>query len=383
MPRIDSQSLIEGAIRKAGHADFGGDTWREGFDRLVGALNDTAELTQAGAGMMGYRLGMLLSNRLAIEKTYREHPEIEDEVVQGPVFVIGLPRTGTTALSQLVAADPQVRSLRTWESMAPVPPPQSATQYSDARIAQAQAGLDYMYATYPKWASLHHETAETPTECQDLLGMEFKAEHFDGMAYIPAYSEWVVNCDMTSAYAWHHRVLNLLQWQCPPTLWHLKTPVHMLSLDALVAEYPTAKFLWSHRDPGKVLGSVCSLIAYCRTWVSDRDETATIGAEQLAIWAEAVRRAMEFRDRVGESRFADLPFADIQSNPVAALQRAYARLDVPFDERSQTAVAQWADSHKPGLHGTHASRLEDFGLTLEQVYAAFSAYTKRFGALLS
>ena len=333
--------------------------------------------------MMGYRLSLLLVNRLAIEKTYREHPQIQDQVVQGPVFVIVLPRNGTTALIQLVAADPQMRSLRGWESGAPVPPPESATEHSDPRIAQAQAGLDYMYTAYPQWAALHFESAETPTECQDLLGMEFKAAHFDGMAYVPDYSEWVMNCDMASAYAWHHRVLKLLQWKCPPTLWHLKTPVHMLYLDALVAEYPHAKFLWSHRDPAQVLGSVCSLIAYCRTWVSDRDDSRTIGEEQLAIWVEAIRRAIAFRARVGDERFADIPFADIQSNPVMALQRAYTQLDIPFDARSHAAIKQWADSHKPGQHGTHVSHLEDFGLSADYVRAAFGSYTERFATLLA
>ena len=381
MIKFNSGALIDRAVKKAGHAVFGRDSWRDGLDRLVDALNDTAELTQDGANMMGYRISNLLGNRLAIEKTYQAHPEIDDQVVQGPVFVIGLPRTGTTALSQLVAADPQMRSLRVWESLSPVPPPETATQHSDARIAAAQAGLDYMYTTYPKWASLHHETAETPTECQDLLGMEFKAEHFDGMAYIPAYSEWVINCDMASAYAYHHRVLKLLQWRCPPYLWHLKTPVHMLYLDALVAEYPNAKFLWSHRDPAEVLGSVCSLIAYCRTWVSDRGDSETIGAEQLAIWSEAMRRALDFRDRMGSSRFADLSFADIQSDPVAAIQRAYGQLNIPFDNNSQTAVQNWALDHKPGAHGKHVSHLEDFGLNANQVQAAFAGYKQRCGAL--
>jgi len=383
MTRIDGEALVQGAVRKAGHGDFGGDSWREGFDRLVDALNETAQLTPAGASMLAYRLGTLLANRLAIEKTYQDNPEIEDQVVEGPVFVIGLPRTGTTALSQLVAADPRMRSLRTWESLAPAPPPESATEHCDARIAAAQAGLDYMYATYPEWAALHHETAVTPTECQDLLGMEFKAAHFDGMAYVPAYSQWVANCDMASAYAYHHRVLKLLQSRCPPRLWHLKTPVHMLYLDALVAEYPNARFLWSHRDPARVMGSVCSLIAYCRTWVSDRDEAATVGAEQLAIWTQAMRRAMDFRDRSGESRFADIAFADIQSDPVAAIQRAYARIGMAFDARSQAAVARWAASHRPGIHGTHVSNLEDFGLDSRQVHAAFDRYMDRFAALLS
>lgn len=383
MTKLNSHSMIDRAIKKAGHSDFGGESWREGLDRLVDALNDTAELTQDGANMMGYRISLLLSNRLAIERTYKEHREIHSQVVEGPVFVIGLPRTGTTALSQLVAADPQMRSLRAWESGKPVPPPESATQHSDPRIAEAQAGLDYMYTTYPQWASMHHETAETPTECQDLLGMEFKAEHFDGMAYVPAYSDWVVNCDMTSAYAYHHRVLKLLQWKCPPHLWHLKTPVHMLYLDALVAEYPNAKFLWSHRDPAQVLGSVCSLIAYCRTWVSDRDDTPTIGVEQLSIWAEAIRRAIAFRERVGDARFADIALVDIQSNPVAAIKRAYTHLDIPLDDRSQAAIQNWASSHEPGLHGKHISHLEDFGLNPSQVQAAFENYTKRFSALLS
>ena len=383
MIKLDHNSMIDRAIRKAGHSDFGGESWRQGLERLVDALNDTAQLTQPGADMMSYRITLLLVNRLAVEKTYKAHPEIADQVVQGPVFVIGLPRTGTTALSHLVAADPQMRSLRAWESGNPVPPPESASEGSDPRIAEAQAGLDYMYAAYPKWASMHHETAETPTECQDLLGMEFKAEHFDGMAYVPAYSEWVMNCDMTSAYAYHHRVLKLLQWKCPPNLWHLKTPVHMLYLDTLIAEYPHAKFLWNHRDPARVLGSVCSLIAYCRTWVSDRDDRPTIGSEQLSIWAEAIRRAIAFRDRMGDKRFADVPFAEIQCNPVAAIRSAYAQLDIPFGESSHAAVQQWADSHKPGQHGRHESHLEDFGLTSKQVHTAFESYTQRFGALLS
>ncbi len=381
MTKFNSNDLIDSAIKRAGHSDFGGESWREGLDRLVDSLNETAELTEIGAKMMGYRLFRLLINRLAIEKTYNEHPEINDQIIQGPIFVIGLPRTGTTALSQLVTADPQMRSLRGWESARPVPPPETATEHSDPRIAKMQAELDYMYATYPKWASMHHESAETATECQDLLGMEFKAEHFNGMAYIPAYSDWVVNCDMKSAYAYHHRVLKLLQSKCPPYLWHLKTPVHMLYMDALVDEYPNAKFLWSHRDPAKVLGSVCSLISYCRSWVSDRSDIATIGNEQLNIWTEAIRRAIAFRDHVGDERFADLSLADIQTDPLGAINRAYAQLGIPFDDRSKTAIQNWADWHKRGSHGKHVSHLEDFGLTVDQVGIAFGSYTRRFEVL--
>lgn len=381
MVKLSSGTLIDNAIAQAGYSDFGGDSWREGLDRLVDSLNDTAELTQAGAHMLSHRITRLLANRLAIEKTYKERPEINDQVVEGPIFVIGLPRTGTTALSQLVAADPQIRSLRGWESSSPVPPPEKATEKTDPRIAATQAGLDHICKMYPKWASMHHETANSATECQDLLGMEFKAEHFTGMAYVPAYSKWVMNCDMTSAYRYHHRVLKLLQSRCPPNLWHLKTPLHMLSLDALVAEYPNAKFLWSHRDPAKVLGSNCSLITYCRSWASDRKDT-TIGGEQLKIWLEALRRAVDFRQRMGDTRFADLSIAEIQTEPVTVIERAYKHLGIPFEERSRVAIQNWADTHKHGAHGMHVSHLEDFGLNADQVHAAFENYMKRFDAFL-
>ena len=125
-----------------------------------------------------------------------------------------------------------------------------------------------------------------------------------------------MDCDMRETYTFHRRVLKLLQWHCPPILWHLKTPVHMFALDALVEAYPNAKFLWSHRDPAKVMGSVCSLIRYVRSWSSDRDDPEELGAEQLDSWAEGIRRAMDFRKRVGDDRFADVAFADLQTDPV-------------------------------------------------------------------
>src|ERR1700755_3383759 len=131
---------------------------------------------------------------------------------------------------------------------------------------------------------------------------------------------------MRETYMFHRRLLKLLQWHCPPTLGHLKTPVHMFALDALVEAYPNAKFLWSHRDPAKVIGSVCSLIRYVRSWSSDRDDPEELGSEQLASWAEAVRRAMDFRKRVGDNRFSDVSFADLQTDPVHTLERTYDTL---------------------------------------------------------
>ncbi len=189
--------------------------------------------------------------------------------------------------------------------------------------------------------------------------MEFKAEHFDGMAYVPDYSEWVMNCDMTSAYAYHHRVLKLLQWKCPPSLWHLKTPVHMLYLDALVAEYPHAKFLWSHRDPAS------------GAWLRVQpDRLLPHLGERSRRHGRHWRRAACHMGRSDTSRhrlfvtawvtprFADLLLCrhSVQSRRGDKARLCTTRHSV-WRLTVTAAIQQWADSHKPGAAWTSMSRI--------------------------
>ncbi|HYY02219.1 MAG TPA: sulfotransferase [Mycobacterium sp.] len=377
---FSADQLEDGAHAATGLHDFGSLYYREGLERTVDALNNEAELSEIGNTIQHATISNALIQRLKVEDTYAKHPEIDDEVVGGPVFVIGLPRTGTTALSQLVAADPQFRSLRMWESQAPTPPPETATQDSDPRIAQAEEGLRMLDEMFPLMKTMHNSEATAATECQDLMGMSFRTFHFDGAVRVPSYLDWLMHCDMRETYTFHRRVLKLLQWHCPPTLWHLKTPVHMFALEALIDAYPNAKFLWSHRDPAKVMGSVCSLIRYVRSWSSDRDDPEELGAEQLDSWAEAVRRAMDFRQRLGDSRFADVAFADLQHDPVDTLRVGYASLGLTFSEDSERAVEQWADEHKPGSRGAHDYELSDYGLTPEGVRERFGDYLRTYDA---
>ena len=377
---FSADELEDGARAATGLDDFGSPYYREGLERTVEALNTEADLNDIGQVIQHATISNALIQRLKVEDTYALHPEIDEEVVDGPVFVIGLPRTGTTALSQLVAADPQFRSLRMWESQAPTPPPEAATQHTDPRTAQAEAGLEMLYDMFPLMKTLYNSEAKAATECQDLMGMSFRTFHFDGAVRVPGYLAWLMDCDMRETYTFHRRVLKLLQWHCPPVLWHLKTPVHMFALDALVDAYPNAKFMWSHRDPAKVMGSVCSLIRYVRSWSSDRDDPRELGAEQLDSWAEATRRAMDFRRRVSDDRFADVAFADLQTNPVRTLEAAYQTLGLTFAETTARSVEQWALEHKPGSRGEHNYDLADYGLTSEGVRKRFVEYLATYDA---
>jgi hypothetical protein len=374
---LQPDELVAAACTETGLTDFGGDTFHEALERLTGALMTEAALNPLGVEIMRMRLQGHLANRLRITETVRRHPEILDEPITAPIFIIGLPRTGTTALSNLLHADPAIRSLRMWESSSPVPPPEAATEHSDPRIEEAAADLRAMDEAFPKMRSLHFQSATGPTECQDLLGMEFRTSHFDGMATVPSYTRWVMGCDMAPAYEMHRRTLQLLQWHCPPRQWHLKTPVHMLSLPALDGVYPDARFIWTHRDPSEVMGSVCSLISYVRSWVSDVPPVG-IGSEQTAIWTEALRRAMAFRDKIGESRFADVGFGSFNADPVGTVASCLERLDLHFTATSRTAVQEWASAHRPGQDGSHAFALDEFDLTPDGVRRAFGFYLERF-----
>src|SRR5246127_2944801 len=179
---FSADELEDGARAATGLHDFGAPYYRGGLERTVEALNSEADLNDMGGVIQHATISNALIQRLRIEDTYTQHPEIDDEVIGGPVFVIGLPRTGTTALSQLVAADPQFRSLRMWESQAPTPPPETATQYSDPRIAQAEAGLKMLDDMFPLMKTMYNSEPTAPTECQDLMGMSFRTFHFDGAA---------------------------------------------------------------------------------------------------------------------------------------------------------------------------------------------------------
>ncbi|MDT5008401.1 MAG: hypothetical protein QOH57_18 [Mycobacterium sp.] len=377
---FSADALQDGACAATGLSDFGSTYYREGLDRTVDALNAQAELNDLGRVMQHATISNALIQRLKIVDTYKAHPEIADEVVDGPVVVLGLPRTGTTALGQLMSADPQFRFLRTWESQAPTPPPESATQHTDPRIAQAAEGIGMIEQMFPDFQAIVSSEAQAATECQDLMGMSFRTFHFDGVVRVPNYVQWLLQCDMRETYEFHRDVLKLLQWHCKPSLWLLRTPVHMFALDAFVQVYPNAKFVWSHRDPAKVLGSVCSLIAYVRSWSSDYRDARELGAEQLAWWAEGIGRAMDFRTKYGDDRFVDVSFADLQTDSVNTVARSYERLGLAFTDDARAGVAQWAEGHKPGHRGTHTYDLADYGLTPEQVREVFSDYLARYDA---
>jgi hypothetical protein len=378
---LRADDLLAEARERTGLADFGDPSFGEGLGVLLDEL-PRAELSELGRMVWRARLLTHLTQRLRVLDVLARHPEIERQALPAPVFIVGLPRTGTTALSHLLAQDPATRSLRVWESAQPVPPPETASEHSDPRIEVAAKQLEAMRQLSPRLAAMHEDTPTGPTENHDLLGMSFRTFHFEGMAFVPGYVAWWLGCDMEPAYRLMRRTLQLLQWRCPPTRWLLKSPPDSFFLDAVLAAFPDARFVMTHRDPAAVLGSVCSLIATMYEMTGKPPSAARIGAAELASWSEAMRRLLAVRARIGEARFADVHFHDLVADPLGTAAGAHARLGLPFPPAAESAMRAYAALNPRGKHGEHLYRLEDFGLERAGVHAEFRFYTERCGVRL-
>ncbi len=304
---------------ETGLDDFGGDTFREGLERLTGRSSAKAELNELGEQIFGLRLKSALVNRLLDRGDDPGAPGDRRGGRRGPdrdtrAAADGHHRDEPARRPRPGRAVPAAVGVERARCRRPSRRPRTPIHGS----RRPRPGSQMMYETFPRMRSLHFETATGPTECLDLLSMEFRTAHFDGMAHVPSYTEWVVDCDMSPAYRYHERVLQLLQWHCPPRLWHLKTPVHMLSLGRArerVSRRPGSS--GPTATPPRCSDRYAASIAYTRSWVSDRDDSAELGPQQVELWSEALRRAVAYRDEVGEERFADISWAELQSDPVA------------------------------------------------------------------
>src|SRR5882724_8028081 len=214
--------------------DFGEDTFREGLEILVAAVDTEARLNERGKAALDAQIADLLSCRLKVEHWYSLHPQIDEQQIVAPLIGLGLPRTGSTALSCLLAEDPAARSIRAWEARFPCPPPESATELTDPRIEQAQRAMQQRDQMFPRMKTMVPSSATSPTECQTFMAYDFKSQLFLPFAQVPRYAEWLhTQADLVPTYRYVKRVLKLLQWRCPPKRWRLKNPAHILFIDAL------------------------------------------------------------------------------------------------------------------------------------------------------
>ena len=374
---IGEALALDGSDR--GLAAFGSETFLEGLDVFTRAVEEEAQLHVLGRWITRRFLLRLLVGRLQIERYIASDPGVLDEQIVAPIFVAGAPRSGTTILHALLVQDRSLRAPLGWELLRPVPPPAVVGQ-EDGRVELAEAELRMLARVSPSMDAIHEYGSRNPKECLSSMSFDFRSEEFTARYHVPSYVEWFRNCDMTPAYEWHRRVLQILQRRTGPTQWVLKSPTHLHFLDSVLRAYPDARVAITHRDPLVVLASVSSLIANLRWVHSDAVDMADIGRFHGELFLPTFQRLVEM-DRVGQlvdGQVAHGQYAEFIDQPLETVQRLCAGIGHELDAETLTRMGAHLAARPQGRHGEHSYRFDDLGLDRAATAAAVSEYATHF-----
>jgi hypothetical protein len=369
--------MLEEVSDEVGLDDFGHPSFRDGLERVYASGTTQAGLTALGLGVLDGQLRGNLRNRLRVTEWHKQHPDLATEVVRAPIVIVGLSRTGTTALSQLLACDPANRSLLGWEASQSVPPPTRDSYETDPRFDAARAGAGMMDALNPGFKAIHYDPPDGPIECSVVLAQHFLSASLSTCFNVPDYDAWMLSADGHPAYAYHRQVLQLLQSEYPGQ-WQLKTPVHCHFMGALADTYPDARFVVTHRDPVKAVASVLSLVESLSGTFSDVDHREYIAEHWPWMVEEMCNRVLDFREANPDAVFHDMPFDQLVSDPVGAVRDLYATFGRDLSVEAEHAMRTRAEESPRDAYGTHTYRLADFGLTRDEVAERFTRYYDRF-----
>lgn len=378
------EALKQRAIAATGLSDFGTAPLDDGLAALVAALDQAGELGATAAAGMAGSLVATLSERLRVEHWLAREPAILEQELVPQILVLGLPRSGTTALSQLLSADPRARSIRRWELHSLTPPPDAAAAEPDPRIAATRAAFAARDVAMPQLRAMLPLEAEDASEHGVLLGLTFRNLHWPSLNRIPGYADWLRDADMDAAYAYLARILKLLQWKDPPSgFWNLKNPVDSFAIDSLLRVFPQAPIFWMHRDPAKTIPSVCSLLSMLREAAGIAFDRREFGAYILEFEARLIDRAMERRAASPDrDRVVDIYNRDLGRDPFATLRDAFVRAGIDFTAEFEAALRDRMRDRPRGQHGAHEYAAEDFGLDTARIRDRFRAYIDRFSVPL-
>jgi hypothetical protein len=388
---LSVEPLLEEAERETGLSDWGDDqSWRGCLAVLVDSINAMqAPVDVIEPGRLD--LVRLLATRLRLVEDERRHPEVAAQEIDRPVIVIGLPRTGTTILFDLLALDPAARAPQTWEVRWPWPAPERESYTTDPRIAELQAAFDAMTTAAPEVKPLHPWRATLPEECNTIMIYHFASVTFWARLHVPKYVDWLLAERAPGVYRTHKRILQQLQWKGPRGRWTLKSPAHQLDLEGLLATYPDACLIQTHREPARSFASLASMVATLRRAGSRAlpgaaavvTDPVEVGRSAAKLWGGALERStISRRDPRIDAAVLDIAYRDLVVDPAGTVRRIYERFDLPWSDDYGEVVEQRMHESAGEHQGQHRYTLEEFGLDEDELRDRFPAYRERFGDLL-
>lgn len=353
----------------------------ENLDLLVASINEEGQFSEQGVQACTVMLALAQRKRIEVSHWCETEPGITQQPVERPVFLTGLPRSGTTYFQYLFDREPSLRMMRTWEGDSPCPPPAA----DPASAAQRQAHCTEQHRQRRERDggasdSFHLSDPDGPQECVMIMDQTFGNAGHLWTFRVPSYFDRVLDTiDLTACYAHHKRVLQTLQWQAPTPRWALKWPCHLLALDPILQVYPDAAMVVTHRDPVAVLASNCSYSTFLRGMFSDRVDRAEVGQQMKELVGRHIRALVDFdANRSDGVSIAHVDYGQVVADPEAAMAGVYRSLDLELTPEVRQSIAQWRAENPPGKRGIHTYDLSDYGLDAREVAEEFAFYTERF-----
>jgi hypothetical protein len=376
---LDPAQLIARAREQTGLHDFGSDPFLESLTVLCDSLEREMDLNGPGRESAYKRLLGILVTRLRLEDLWRRKPEILDQPVPGPLFIVGLPRSGTTFLHRLLAQDISLRSAPYWELINPLPlgDPEQAPPEPDPRIAIAKQALQKLFDVAPELVQMHEMEAAAPDEDIFLLALSFCSMAFEFSFTVPSYVRYYTSADHTAGYRYFRRVLQTLQWLRGGTQWVLKAPSHMEQLQPLLTVFPDAAVVQTHRDAVTATVSLVSLTCYGVRNYFDHPNPLLMG-KTLSAAIERLLRGIDKDRSPDDKRFIDVQFHALMSDPIRAVEAIYRVQGRQLSAEAEQRMRNWLAENKRGKHGVHEYAAVDFGIDVAERRQALRFYHERF-----
>lgn len=367
-------ALIEAAMEATGFSDFGELPYREGLQALCETY-DKNVLDPVGRKKCRDRLQNLLAVRLRCENAFKQIPAIAEQPISAPIFVTGLPRSGTSAFINLLSQAPENRGLLQWEVQFPDPWPNSEPGQEDPRYPYLVKALAENQD--PEFKKMHFVDADTPEECVMIHAYAFNGVQLGFEIMLEPYRSWLLAQNLESMYAYQKRQLQLLNWRNPGERWVLKAPAHMWAIDDILKVFPDARFVHCHRDPVAVTASINSMNRQVmKMYAGDCShmDQGEIGRAVMNWYAESLEQALAARTRLPEELFIDCSQTEISSAPMSVVERCYQQFGLEFSAASRGAIQSYVDAHPKGKHGKHEYDLAQYGLSKDEVLQRFAFY---------
>jgi hypothetical protein len=381
---LSVESISKQAKKNTGLSDWGDEDFRPPLELLTRPDTDKFRITFFGKYSLRQELVRCLTNRLLIRDEIKRHPETLSETVSRPLFIVGLPRTGSTLLQRLLSLDSRCRPLLHWETLQPAPAPDPRTHETDPRIKNAEREMKSMAKLFPEpvYAATHFTDVTQPEECWFLLQNTLMLPGpFSVVANFPEYFAWQQEQDLSNAYAFYKLQLQILQRNFPPAHWILKSSDHLPNLGVLLSTFSDASVVHLHRDPKEVVPSFANITIKSLEMTNslNHEVVAELPQQIMDGFSWDIERAVTARRQVEPSRILDVHYRDLLKDPVGSIRRIYGYFGYSFDAQFEARIVKWLDENPKEKHGTHRYSLEHFGLTPDEVDRHFSDYRERFG----